>query len=132
MQRLILAFAGLAGAVSVGGDAAARHLLAFDAARADLASTAARYGLVHALALLALAALWNQTPRGVTRVSLAASAWCFIGAIVLFCGSLGLVAAGFSPDLARAVPVGGSLFILGWAAIFVAAVAFVSKAPPAP
>jgi len=132
MQRLVLAFAGLAGAVSVGGDAAARHLLAFDAARVNLASTAARYGLIHALALLALAALWNQTPRGVTRVSLVASAWCFIGAVVLFCGSLGLVAAGFSPDLARAVPVGGSLFILGWAAIFVAAIAFVSKAPPAP
>jgi uncharacterized membrane protein YgdD (TMEM256/DUF423 family) len=132
MQRYILAFAGLAGAVSVGGDAAARHLLAFDAARVDLASTAARYGLIHALALLGLAALWNQTQRGTARMFLAASAWCFIGAIVLFCGSLGLMAAGFPPDLARAVPVGGSLFILGWAVLFMAAVAFVSKAPPAP
>ena len=132
MQRLILAFAALAGAVSVGGDAAARHLLTFDPARIVLASTAARYGLIHALALLALAALWNQTQRGATRISLAVSAWCFIGAILLFCGSLGLVAADFSPGLVRAVPVGGSLFILGWAVLFIGAVAFVSKAPPAP
>jgi uncharacterized membrane protein YgdD (TMEM256/DUF423 family) len=132
MQRLILAFTGLVGALSVGGDAAARHLLAFDPTRVDLASTAARYGLIHALALLALAALWNQTQRGAARISLAVSAWCFIGAILLFCGSLGLMAAGFPSDLVRAVPVGGSLFILGWAALFIGAVAFVSKAPPAP
>jgi len=132
MQRLFLVFAGLAGAVSVAGDAAARHLLAFDAARADWASTAARYGLIHALALLVLAALLRQAAPGLARLGLVAAAWCFIGEIALFCGGLGLLAAGFPHDLVLAVPVGGSLFILGWAAIFAAALALVNKAPPAP
>jgi uncharacterized membrane protein YgdD (TMEM256/DUF423 family) len=132
MQRLVLAFAGLAGAFAVAGDAAARHLLAFDPARAEFASTAARYGLIHALALLALAALLRQAAPGAARLGLAASCWCFIAAILLFCGGLGLLAAGFSPNLVWMVPAGGSLFILGWAVLFIAALAFVSKAPPAP
>ncbi len=132
MQRLVLAFAGLAGAVSAACDAAARHLLAADPARAELASIAARYGLIHAVALLGLAALLRQAAPGLARKGLAAAAWCFIGGILLFCGGLGLLAAGFPPGLVRAVPAGGSLFILGWAALFVAGAAFVSKAPPAP
>jgi len=132
MQRLVLAFAGLAGAASAACDAAARHLLAFDAARAELASTASRYGLIHALALLGLAALLRQAAPGFARAGLIAAAWCFIGGILLFCGGLGLLAAGLPHDLVMAVPVGGSLFILGWAAIFAAALACVSKAPPAP
>ncbi len=132
MQRLFLAFAGLAGAVAVAGDAAARHLLAADAARAEFASTASRYGLIHALALLVLVALLRQAAQGIARAGLIAAAWCFIGGILLFCGGLGLLASGFPPGLVMAVPVGGSLFILGWAAIFAAAFAVVSKAPPAP
>lgn len=132
MQRLFLAFAGIAGAVAVAGDAAARHLLAADAARAGLAATASRYGLIHALALLVLVALLRQAAQGVARAGLIAAAWCFIGGILLFCGGLDLLAAGLPPNLVMAVPVGGSLFILGWAAIFAAAFAWVSKAPPAP
>jgi uncharacterized membrane protein YgdD (TMEM256/DUF423 family) len=131
MQRWTLAFAGLAGAVSVAGDAAARHLLAFDPARAELASTAAHYGLLHALALLVLAVLWRQTAPGAARWGLAASCGCFVGGILLFCGGLGLAAAGL-PLAVPAAPVGGSLLILGWAALFAAALTSVSKAPPAP
>lgn len=131
MRRLALACAGLAGALAAAGDAASRHLLAFDPARAELASTASHYGLLHAVALLGLAALSRQAASGAARWSLAAAAWCFIGGILLFCGGLYLAAAGF-PQAVPAVPVGGSLFILGWAAIFVAALALVSKSPPAP
>ena len=132
MQRLVLAFAGLAGAVSAACDAAAHHLLAADSARAELASTASRYGLIHAAALLGLAALLAQATPRFTRAGLIAACWCFIGGILLFCGGLGLLAAGFPPDLVLAVPAGGSLFILGWAALLVAGAAWVSKAPPAP
>ncbi len=132
MRRFYLAFAGLAGALSVAGDAVARHLLAFDPARAELASTASHYGLIHALALLGLAALLAQAMPRLARLGLTAAAWCFIGGIFLFCGGLGLLAGGFPPGLVRAVPAGGSLFILGWAALLVAGAAWVSKAPPAP
>jgi len=135
MQRLILAFAGFAGAASVAGDAASRHLLGGDPVRADWASTSAHYGLAHALALLALAALWNQVPPGRARHALIAASWCFIGGILLFSGGLGLMASGFSPDLtvavpAHFVPIGGTLFILGWLAVFAAGLAPIKKSPP--
>jgi uncharacterized membrane protein YgdD (TMEM256/DUF423 family) len=126
MQRFILAFAGLTGAVSVAGDAASRHLLGFDPTRADWASTAAHYGLAHALALLALASLWNHVSRGRARHALIAASLCFIGGILLFCGGLGLMASGIAPGPASAVPahfvpIGGTLFILGWLAVLAAA-----------
>jgi uncharacterized membrane protein YgdD (TMEM256/DUF423 family) len=130
MQRLVLATAGLAGAASTAGDAAAKHLLAADPARAELASIAARYGLIHALALLALAALLAQAAPSLARKGLVATCWCFIGGILLFCGGLGLLAAGFPQVLVWMVPVGGSLFILGWAVLFIAALAFAGTTPP--
>jgi uncharacterized membrane protein YgdD (TMEM256/DUF423 family) len=130
MQRFILAFAGLAGAASVAGDAASRHLLGDDPTRADWASTSAHYGLAHALALLALAGLWNRLSLGRARHALVAAAWCFIGGIILFCGGLGLMASGFSSGPAPAVPIGGTLFILGWLAAFVAGLAPVKEFPP--
>jgi len=130
MQRFILAFAGLTGAVSVAGDAASRHLLGFDPTRADWASTASHYGLAHALALLALASLWHQVSRGRARHALIAASGCFVGGILLFCGGLGLMASGFAPNFmpglapavpAHFVPIGGTLFILGWLAVLAAA-----------
>jgi uncharacterized membrane protein YgdD (TMEM256/DUF423 family) len=121
MDRIALAFAGIAGALAVAGDAAAAHLLAGDAYRMELAQTAARYALVHAAALLALGLWLRQAAHG-QRACLAVALGSFIGGLVLFCGRLGLIAGGFSPGLARAVPLGGTLFILGWLAVFVAAV----------
>jgi uncharacterized membrane protein YgdD (TMEM256/DUF423 family) len=120
MDRVALAFAGLAGALAVAGDAAAAHLLRVDAASLGLAQTAARYALIHAAALLALGLWLRQAGRG-PRACLVAALFCFIGGLVLFCGGLGLIATGFSPLLVHAVPIGGTLFILGWVAVFVAA-----------
>lgn len=113
--RIFLAAAGAAGAVSVAIDAAATHLLAGDPYRLGLAGTASRYGLVHSAALLALVFLIE---RGGWRL---AAGWCFIVGLVLFCGSLDLLAAGAPAIVARAAPWGGTAFILGWLAILVAA-----------
>lgn len=115
--RLFLAAAGAAGALSVAVDAAATHLLAGDAYRLGLAATASRYGLIHAAALLAVVFLID---RG--GAWLRAAGWCFIVGLVLFCGSLDLIAAGVAPIVARAAPWGGTAFILGWLAVLVAAV----------
>ena len=82
---------------------------------------AARYGLVHAAALLALAALLRDAPPGPPRAWLAASGWCFAAALLLFCGGLYLRAAGAGPAVTPLVPAGGTLFIAGWAALLVAA-----------
>jgi uncharacterized membrane protein YgdD (TMEM256/DUF423 family) len=115
-SRIFLAIAGVAGAVSVAVDAAATHLLTGDAYRLGLAATASRYGMIHAVALLAIAFLIE---RG--GCWLCAAGWCFVVGLVLFCGSLDLLAAGAPHLIAHAAPWGGTAFILGWLAVLVAA-----------
>ncbi|HKT18548.1 MAG TPA: DUF423 domain-containing protein [Stellaceae bacterium] len=115
--RVFLAIAGASGAVSAAIDAAADHLLTGDPHRAALAATAARYGLIHAAALLALSVLIARSHS----VWLLASGWFFIAGLALFCGGLDLVAAGAPPRLAMLVPWGGAAFILGWIALLIAA-----------
>jgi uncharacterized membrane protein YgdD (TMEM256/DUF423 family) len=115
--RIFLAVAGAAGAISVAVDAAAAHLLAGDAYRLGLAATAARYGMIHAVALLALVFLIERGGWW-----LRAAGWCFVIGLVLFCGSLDLLAAGAPHVVAHAAPWGGTAFILGWLAVLVAAV----------
>lgn len=115
-ERIFLAVAGLGGALSVGAGAVAQHLLAGDPHRFQLATISARYGLWHAAALVAVAAL---APRGGFWVTL--GGWLFAAGIVLFCGSLDLMAAGAPAQLAFFTPWGGSAFIIGWLALFVAA-----------
>lgn len=115
--RIFLAIAGAAGAISVAVDAAATHLLAGDAYRLGLAETASRYGLIHAAALLALVFLLERDGWW-----LGAAGWCFTIGLVLFSGSLDLLAAGAPHGVADAAPWGGTAFILGWLAVLVAAV----------
>jgi len=120
MPRLFLALAGLSGAAGVAAEAAARHLLAADPHRFELAATGGRYGLVHALALLVVTALAGGAPPGPARRWLAASGWCFAAALLLFPGSLYLLAAGAPPAIAWLTPFGGILFLAGWLALAVA------------
>ena len=111
----------LAGAAAVSGDAAARHLLAADPVRLDLAATAARYGLVHAGVLVALA----LALRGASG---AARALARRRRLVLRRGAGAVLRHARSPRrrgaglLAPLVPLGGMLFIAGWAALLVHAV----------
>ena len=115
-QRLFLAVAGLGGAVCVAADATATHLLA-DPQRLAFAATAARYGLIHAVALLAVGLL---IARG-NAAWLTLAGWLFVAGIVLFCGSLDLLAMGAPHGFAIAAPWGGTAFILGWLAVLIAA-----------
>jgi uncharacterized membrane protein YgdD (TMEM256/DUF423 family) len=116
-QRVFLAVAGVSGAVSVAVDAAATHLLAADPQRLDFAATAARYGLIHAAALLAIVLL---IARG-HGFWLTIAGWCFVAGIVFFCGSLDLLAAGAPHGFAVTAPWGGTAFILGWLAVLIGA-----------
>lgn len=117
--RTFLAIAGLSGALSVGADAAAQHLLAGDPSRLEFATIAARYGLIHAAALVGVTALLRHNGGGFW---LAVGGWLFVAGLLLFCGSLDVVAAGGPGALTRLTPWGGTAFILGWAVLFVAAV----------
>ena len=113
MERLWIGLAGLFGALAIGADAAAAHLLGDDARRLNLALTAGRYALPHAAALLVLALLH----RAGATAWLVLAGWCFVGGMVCFCGGLLVLAAGLAATLGPAVPLGGVLFIAGWAAL---------------
>jgi len=72
-----------------------------------------RYQLVHALALLAVA--WAMT-RWPGRAALYAGA-LFIAGIVLFSGSLYLLALTGERSLGAITPFGGVAFLAGWACL---------------
>ncbi len=102
-------FAALNGALAVMGGAFAAHGLdrVADAERIGWLKTAAEYQIAHALGLLTVSALGG--PR--------LSSWCFSAGIVLFSGSLYLLAATGLEWLGAVTPVGGVCFIAGWLAL---------------
>ena len=75
--------------------------------------TATQYQLVHAIALLAWGA-WcaqaNPQPSSLTG-------WCFTAGIVFFSGSLYALAITDIKPLGAITPIGGVLFVIGWANI---------------
>ena len=110
MIRLWLAIAGLGGAASVAAGALAAHL-ADDAKAAELLRTGALYGMVHAVALLAVVGV------GARRPAVRVAGWSFAAGIVLFSFSLFALAAGAPRWLGWVTPIGGSALIIGWAAL---------------
>ena len=123
IERIWIGVAGLSGAAAVAADAVARHLLAGDAYRLDLAATGARYGLSHALALLATAILRRGLPLAAPAHWLGLAGWCFAAGLLLFSGSLYVLAAGGPVMVGPLTPVGGVLLIAGWVALLAAALA---------
>lgn len=125
MQRLMLAAAGAMGAIGIAAAAWAQHGLASagNAEHVKFALVASRFAVVHAAALLAMAAILRFDGGKVVRTCLSVSAACFFAGFVLFCGGLWLLAAGAPSAWGYAVPVGGTLFIVGWLAILAAALA---------
>ena len=83
--------------------------------------TGTAYQMSHALALIAVGLL-ALTRR---KVSLQIAAWCFLAGIVLFCGSLYVIALlgthwqGIRWGLVA--PFGGVAFLIGWLAFAIAA-----------
>ncbi len=66
--------------------------------------TGVRYHVYHALALLALGAARGPDKAG----------WCFIAGIVVFSGSLYVLALTGEKRLGMITPLGGLLFLAGW------------------
>ena len=77
---------------------------------------AAEYQLTHALALLVVGLL----ARDHSRRSLTVAGWSFIGGIVLFSGSLYVLVITGVRVLGAITPLGGVLFLIGWASLAVA------------
>ncbi len=113
-----MAAAAANGGVAVAAGAYAAHgLEAWAGAQAaEWARTAASYQMWHALALLGTCAV-AVPPTAALRLARAA----FLLGILLFCGSLYLMAAGGPRWLGAVTPAGGLAFLTGWAGLALAA-----------
>lgn len=76
--------------------------------------TAAEYQMYHALGLVAVGLLLRSSAG--SRRGLTAAAWAFLVGILLFSGSLYLLTLSGQTWLGAITPLGGTAFIVGWAA----------------
>jgi uncharacterized membrane protein YgdD (TMEM256/DUF423 family) len=123
---LWLALAALNGGFAVATGAYASHGLS-DPRMIELFRIAGQYQMWHALALAGVAALAHldgnspggNRPDGGARKSLllAFAGWAFLAGIVLFCGALYMLAIQGPSSLGAVAPIGGVLFMAGWAAL---------------
>jgi uncharacterized membrane protein YgdD (TMEM256/DUF423 family) len=116
MLRLTLTFAAIYGGLAVCLGAFGTHALAAHLSEKmlNIWHTAERYQFYHALALLALGLLMRTGLAG-TAMSLAA--WCFIIGVLVFSGSLYVLASSGVKILGAVTPLGGVLLIIGWIAL---------------
>ena len=112
MARHLVILGALFAAAGVGAGAFGAHSLRgrLSAEMLTVFETGVRYHLVHALALVAVglaATRWASPAVGV-------AGWLFCAGILLFAGSLYLLALGGPRILGAITPVGGAAFIAGW------------------
>lgn len=112
----------MAGALGVGLGAFGAHGLRSRLSPDMLAvfETGVRYHLYHALALIMAALVLGREQFQGSRL-VTASGWLFVAGIVLFSGSLYVLAVTGIRGLGAITPLGGVAFLLGWALLAVAA-----------
>jgi uncharacterized membrane protein YgdD (TMEM256/DUF423 family) len=114
MIRIWLAIAGIGGFCSVLAGAIAAHV-ADDPKATEWLRTGALYGMVHAVALIAVIGLaQGREPR---RGAAACAGWSFAAGIILFSFSLFAMALTGAHGFGRAAPCGGAAFMVGWIAL---------------
>ena len=106
-------------AVMTGAFAAHGLKQVLDTYSLGLFETAARYQMYHAIALLIVGVISTMPQFSPRWVKLAAFA--FMLGIILFSGSLYLIALSGIKWLGAITPLGGVAFIFGWLALIVAA-----------
>ena len=84
----------------------------------DVYQTGVQYQFYHTLALLVVAVLALRAPVR----ALSVAGWCFTLGIVLFSGSLYLLALSGTHWLGAVTPIGGLAFLVGWAALAYSAI----------
>jgi uncharacterized membrane protein YgdD (TMEM256/DUF423 family) len=122
-MRLWIALAAITGFLAVAFGAFGAHGLKnqLSPERLGWIDTATRYAFWHALAILAVAIMY-QLQRGMPLWSLEIAAWAFVAGIVLFSGGLIVMALADQRGLGAIVPIGGVAFLVGWAALAVGAI----------
>lgn len=118
-MRFWLAAAAVLGCLAVALGAFGAHALKarLDAPALDVWRTAVEYHFYHALALLGVALLMQRSPAPALHW---AAAFFALG-VLLFSGSLYALALSNVRGLGAITPIGGVLFLLGWATLLAAA-----------
>lgn len=136
-SRLWITVGALLGGVAVGAGAFAAHGLdsylvqiyagetrvvtgvTLPAAQKYLADfrTAAEYQMYHALALIGLGIVSKTASSRWLKVA----GWCFLFGTLIFSGCLYVLAVSGMRWLGAIVPIGGVLFLIGWAAFAIGA-----------
>lgn len=120
MDRTFLIAAGLFGLIGVALGAFGAHALQRRVTPERLITfeTGVRYLLYHAFALFAVVAIrtWGPDSAASTVAGVA-----FIVGVVLFSGSLFVLVLTDEPRWGAVTPVGGLVFLVGWAALVYAA-----------
>ncbi len=119
MDRVFFVLGSFSGLIAVAAGAFGAHALRarLEPAALEVWKTGAQYQLVHALALLAVAWAAQRFPAGPWQ----AAGWCFALGTVLFSGSLYGLSALQLRFLGPVTPIGGLLFLAGWALLAVSA-----------
>jgi uncharacterized membrane protein YgdD (TMEM256/DUF423 family) len=119
MDRILLAVASGLGLIGVAAGAFGAHALRTRISPEMLAvfNTGVLYHLVHAAALAAVAVASARWPSN----TMTAAGWLFVAGILLFSGSLYLLAVTGVRPLGAITPIGGVCFLGGWLCMLVAA-----------
>lgn len=112
MERFFVGLAGVFGAFGVMAGAFAAHGLRGHLVprMLEVFETGARYQMYHALALLLVGLLLARR----AHPAVAVAGWLFAAGVVLFSGSLYLLAVTGVRWLGAITPAGGLSFIAGW------------------
>ena len=121
MDRTFLLFGAIAGFLAVAFGAFGAHALRtrLPPDRLEVFETGVRSQMYHALALLFIALGLARVDGWVMR----GAGWLFIAGIVLFSGSLYILALSGVRGLGAVTPIGGLAFLVGWALLAYAAIA---------
>ncbi len=120
MDRTFIFIGALLGFIGVALGAFGAHFLKARLSTEMLTvfETGVRYHLIHAVALLAAAALADR----VSDRLVAAAGWLFASGIILFSGSLYVLALTGIATFGAVTPLGGVAFLAGWACLLIAAI----------
>ncbi len=116
MAKLFITLASLGGMLAVAFGAFGAHALRdrLDEYSLRVFETAVQYHFYHSLALLAVGVIALSQPH---TVMLKSAGWLFTLGILVFSGSLYLLALTGTKWLGAITPLGGLAFIAGWACL---------------
>ena len=112
MDKIFFVWGSLLGCLGVAAGAFGAHALEARLApdRLELFELAARYQMIHALALIAAAWAVQRWPSGTAT----AAGWLLVIGVLIFCGTIYALAFGAPRILGAVTPIGGLSLILGW------------------